>query len=315
MLLRKYGGRRMNEDKDELDQFFDDENVNKLIKRSKFKQKIKMVTICVSVICVLMLMNAIICMRMHKQINDKIESEIVLSVPNGYVSDVDTKVGIFNVRTDYTISKNLLYKNIELEKNFKHAGWYYRSTEMHRWYIEGENKWNNGSRKMIFFHPKLQYSTYQNEIELFQEMPRGQVAELGLSFDKAYTWEEIQALLEEYPIQWLWIDTYNDENLEEMQNKINQAQTLGILEDEVIGINLWDIEEETNYKSVIKALKQSKKQQYKEAYQVMNERKYNELENTQFIGAIIIADEKEAAKLSEYKWIKAISVGTTANKY
>lgn len=69
----------------------------------------------------------------------------------------------------------------------------------------------NGQREMMFYLPTVQYDHYLNEIPKLDDTDGRELAELGVSFDKNYTVEQIKAMLptDVHPV-WYWVDTYSD---------------------------------------------------------------------------------------------------------
>ncbi|WP_020062403.1 anti-sigma factor [Bacillus sp. 123MFChir2] len=65
-------------------------------------------------------------------------------------------------------------------------------------------------REMRFYLPFMQYINYVNDLEKMGEI-KNKVAEVALSFDKAYTAEQVvQMLPKDVKPVWFWVDTYDE---------------------------------------------------------------------------------------------------------
>ncbi|MFD2879013.1 anti sigma factor C-terminal domain-containing protein [Paenibacillus rhizoplanae] len=62
---------------------------------------------------------------------------------------------------------------------------------------------------MVFYHPEIQYDSYEDSIRLLKQLGDDTLVELALSFDHAYTLDETQKLLPAgvQPV-WFWADAY-----------------------------------------------------------------------------------------------------------
>jgi len=77
---------------------------------------------------------------------------------------------------------------------------------------------DTGDREMIFFHPEVSYDSYKDSISDLNQVGDNTLVELGLSFDKAYSYDEIQKLLPaDVQSVWWWVDGYTKEYLKYMK--------------------------------------------------------------------------------------------------
>ena len=95
-------------------------------------------------------------------------------------------------------------------------------------------------REMRFYLPFVKYLNYVNDLERISEL-QNKVAEVALSFDKAYTAEEVVKMLPEgiRPV-WLWVDTY-DETKAETYTGLTDPETGAVLNAEV-SMNIFGFE-------------------------------------------------------------------------
>lgn len=323
MHLKKYGGIVMNQDKEQLDELFSEQKIHKIIIKSKYRQLLKMIMTALLVIVFVWQGNTLLGEHLSNKLYKKLEAAVIVQVPNGYLSYIDTTIGLGGAKINYTISKNLLYKKADIEKGIIKAGYYQNDLEWHTWTMQEEwpiERWQEGVRKLMFFHPGLEYKTYKNDLNLLEQISDAQIMELGLSFDRAYTLSEVQEWLKDYKVQWLWLDAYSKTSLEEMKKEIHEKgpNMSFILEDKLIGVNLWNNNinsDLSEYDKLMDCLKNNKEPKYQQAYETLQDKHYTTLENAKFLGAIIIADKEELEALGQDNRIKAISLGVTANKY
>ena len=73
---------------------------------------------------------------------------------------------------------------------------------------------SNGQREMMFYIPEINYNEkILNDLPSLSEMDPGKLVEMGISFDKSYSLEEVKSMLPEGLKQvWYWVDTYNNKD-------------------------------------------------------------------------------------------------------
>ncbi|MGM9985920.1 MAG: anti sigma factor C-terminal domain-containing protein, partial [Bacillaceae bacterium] len=72
-----------------------------------------------------------------------------------------------------------------------------------------------GHRVMNFFHPSFDYPKYSNALSELDNVNDGKLIELALSFDQAYSYEEVVSMLpKDVTLQWNWVNTYSTEEIE-----------------------------------------------------------------------------------------------------
>lgn len=76
-----------------------------------------------------------------------------------------------------------------------------------------------GQKEPCFYHPGLNYAGYPQELDELNELSSNQLAEIGLSFDRGYTMEEIAELIPEgVNLNWVWMDLYSQEDLKTLSH-------------------------------------------------------------------------------------------------
>jgi hypothetical protein len=63
-----------------------------------------------------------------------------------------------------------------------------------------------------FFLSFLSYKTYRNDLAWIDHIGKDKVMEIALSFDRGYTFKEIQSLIpSKMTLTWLWVDDVNED--------------------------------------------------------------------------------------------------------
>ncbi|MGL5677556.1 MAG: anti sigma factor C-terminal domain-containing protein [Cellulosilyticaceae bacterium] len=174
----------------------------------------------------------------------------------------------------------------------------------------------NGHRIMRFYHPELGYGTYSNDLSKLKEVAPDKVVELGISFNKGYTVQEVDAMMPEgINLQWSWIDTYDEVSLQEAYK---DREMTPWKEDEVVGIHYL----EPNGKEVEKpvdnfmmdletAIRSSKKDS--ELYESMQTR--IEQEGLRVLGVVVTGSPEVLQQLEGKPFVKATTFGTIVERY
>ncbi len=168
-----------------------------------------------------------------------------------------------------------------------------------------------------------------NDLERISEL-QNKVAEVALSFDKAYTAEEVVKMLPEgiRPV-WLWVDTY-DETKAETYTGLTDPETGAVLNAEV-SMNIFGFEgsyadkKEDEYKDIegnsmgfIDAMKSLSEN--KGGYQEYFRENYNEMKNFEpkdlpIYGVVVTGKTEDLQSLQGAPYIKAAVRGVTVEKY
>ncbi|WP_026562541.1 anti sigma factor C-terminal domain-containing protein [Bacillus sp. J37] len=66
-------------------------------------------------------------------------------------------------------------------------------------------------RMMQFYHPSVDYDYVRNDLNNLKDYPSETLMEMGLSFDRSYTPNEVREFLpNNITLKWYWADTYTD---------------------------------------------------------------------------------------------------------
>lgn len=69
-----------------------------------------------------------------------------------------------------------------------------------------------GDREMFFYHPEVTYDNYKDDLAEVAQFEEDTLVELGISFDKAYSFEEIKSMLPtEVQTNWWWVNAFTSE--------------------------------------------------------------------------------------------------------
>lgn len=188
-----------------------------------------------------------------------------------------------------------------------------------------------GIRKLHFLYPYVHYGKdiyeYQtednkvseddlslsmenvvNDFHYLNEMDDNKVVEMALSFDKEYTYEEVNKMLDSNLITFYWLDSNSEVEKQHMIEYNNPAfDVVGIKSIDVAGEFRTDINDRLeNFKVVIKQLRDMGHDQYV--------RNIDE-NNIKIIGAVVVGSPKDLKKIENNSMIKHAIIGTVTDKY
>ena len=183
----------------------------------------------------------------------------------------------------------------------------------------------NGNRVMNFFHPSLPYDEYANDLQKLNEVNEGKIIEMALSFDQAYTYDEIVSMLpKNVTLQWNWVNAYSSEELEgfEASDSLYAEYPTTILKEyEVAGFPSISeageiIENPVDDFLETLDLAQTKGGSYKEEFTHIYETLQKDTnENVEIIGAVVVGDKQQLSTLIDKPYIKASSFGVIIDQY
>lgn len=308
----------------EIEEIFDEKKIKKSVKKAKFKLIIKIVTICIIVFLVGGVLNWLMCFKFSNDAYEKNEVDVKLSIPNGYISEANDIFGFLGGQGTYKISKQIGDRSIILEDRTSSFGisffkmcyrfcgsGYHNSGE---WPVDF---WENGYKKMRFFHPEIKYKEYQNDLEKIDNIPDGKIIEMAISFDKKYKIVNMPTMKNKYnfpEIKWIWLNEFTEEKMDEYKYKVNNydAKANGIRESEVLGLEIsHEIygSYDNNYDELIENLKKSRYRYNNELYHEIMERGKTSVEDAEILGVIVQGTKEEMKKLINSPVIKATSIG------
>lgn len=196
-----------------------------------------------------------------------------------------------------------------------------------------------GRRKMKFYHPSINCENYINDLVLLSNINNEKLVEISLSFNKEYTIDEVKTMLpENVTLNWLWVNTYDEEVLNNMRShkdingksnpedgNANNAPNVIETEDDVYGIKALDgngkkiYAPENDFIDMICNAK-SIEGTYTTPYETL----FNKLSkdnNTinksdiKIIGVVVSGDARLVEQLKGQPFIKASTFGAIVDKY
>lgn len=314
----------------ELDELFNDDKLTMAIKKSRKKSTKKTVLIsllvAVSAFIVIFITNAVIMIHLSNQTFSYNQSWINLTVPNGYISKSSDSMGFLVGRGDFAVTRNIGNKPVILENRVSLFGLIpplFISRGMGgAGHTAGEwanNYWENGYRKMIFFHPEISYKEYKNDLNELDKVAEDKLIELGISFDKPYKVADIPTILPNVKKSWYWLDAFRKDNLDRYKKEAreNDAKATFISEDEVLGVSMREFYDYDlrDYDSLLWLLNSSKDTRYNEVYNELVSKGYTNSSNVPILGAIVYGTKDELKSLIGNPHIKASSFGVVVDKY
>ncbi|MBP2622548.1 anti sigma factor C-terminal domain-containing protein [Streptococcus oricebi] len=171
----------------------------------------------------------------------------------------------------------------------------------------------------VFFNLRVRYGKEETqtspskELPLVKEMP-GQLVELALTFDRPYSYEELQKILpQNLKKNWYWLGTYSDYDSSKMSvdqlyglylDEKNPAQSFGHFKN-----NLQKIQDSKYGEFGLRVGDEERYQTSKELADI--EKKQPSLEKAKFSGVILTGKAENFAQLENKDWIFASSIGAS----
>lgn len=318
----------------DIDNIFDEKKLEKSIRKAKLKSTIKITIIAIIIFIVGTFLNTFIGIKYSQKVYEATENNVELSIPNGYISESNDVIGFLGGTGTYKIAKNICGKTVVLEDHYSSFGLlppvnYMRQRGGSFHYAEDwpVRLWNNGYKKLRFFHPELHYKEYQNDLAQIDEIPDGKIIEMAISFDKPYAVAEffkIQSALEPVSVTWLWLNEFTDEKFDEFKQQIEDldGKSAGIYEQDIIGISSQHVDNLNSYTDnifnqqfteLINKLSLSNNVYHKELYAQISKRTNTIEENPEVIGVIVHGTKEELKELIDCPIIKATSFGVVTD--
>lgn len=195
-------------------------------------------------------------------------------------------------------------------------------------YRVGINNLTSGNRLAEFYHPNKNYKTLKQDLDNLNEMPKNTYLEMAISFDKAYSSEEVKEMLpSNIQPTFFWLDGYD------LSKDIDY--TTPTFNNELYGYNnpTTDLEKKfwtnkiKNEQDYIKQMKASNFYFYSNGSLSENEvmdgqgkSVYETLKNKSdkgenlVIGISVVATKEDLEKIVDAKYIRASSVGVISNE-
>ena len=324
---------------DDFDNNFNDNEIKKAIRKGKRKSLIRntIIALVISVITIILaiIINNIVYIKSSNEAINKIDIDIESTVPTGYVSKANFTQGFLGGRVDYTVSKKVGDRVVALERKSEFYGLnkpligygiQYSDVTNSMW--DRISTWEDGYRKMLFFHPNINYKKYPNDLSSINNMSDDKVIEMAISLDKGYNKDEIADIafdMRNINTKWIWLDTFSEAQMNEFKEEVNNntPESCGIIESQVRGINynynngniysgITDIN--GMYNSWLNYLRDGNENNIsneanKNLYEQLIKDGKDNASNIEILGFIVEGSKNELKKLSNKPYIKASTFG------
>lgn len=314
----------MKKNKD-LDDLFDFNNSEqKIIKKAKRKSYMRMSSISIFISIVVMVLAILFKLQVTPYILSKemIEKDTYYAVfgANTYLSPWEEQIKVIGSNATAT-----QYKLLNGQPIFRRV--ISLDSSIHETYVQpNKNKSYTyyGQNVMHFYHPKVKYESLPKDLIKLNDKDINESIEMAISFDQAYTIEEVQKMLpKETTLNWYWLDIFNENEISSMQ-KSNQpyAETSAHIftEDQVVGISTFSKTGE-KYENPVKefmedvsyGMKNSKenKDDFTNIFNTLTVNGKLKQENIRIIGAVVVGDAHTLAKVVKEPYTRALSIGAT----
>lgn len=312
----------------DIDDIFDDKKLKQSIRKVKVKSTLKIIVIASIVIIVGGLLNIFIGLNLSKKQYEKNDAYVKLSIPNGYISESNDIIGFLGGTGTYKIAKNMGGKPVILEDKNSSFGLIppinYSRLAGGSYHIASQwpvSFWENGYKKLLFFHPQLQYKEYKNDLADIEKIPDGKIIEMAISFDKPYKVTDlsiIQNKLEPANVTWMWLNEFTDKKMQEYQYEIDNydAKANGVSESETIGLSVPTAHNDFTYNpytqgydEIVDTLNKSSLPEHKALYDKIISNGKTKIEDAEILGVIVHGTKSELKQLIDTPLIKASSIG------
>lgn len=333
----------------DFDLNMDDKQMKTLMKRAKRKQFWRNLVISVVVTLVLIIGSISLLIYFNEKSKREMDQRVYLQqsvqgpniIFNGHTK---LSMGIASGTMMYSSYKNIQGQPVKwIDEIYEYSIFGYHqinyngNTGLEEENINKQSEFATGQdynrqtmqREMRYYLPFVKYLNYVNDLERISEL-QNKVAEVALSFDKAYTADEVVKMLPEgiRPV-WFWVDTY-DEKKAETYTGLADPETGAVLNAE-LSMNIFGFEgsyadkKENQYDDVkrnstgflgsMKSLSENK-----EGYQEYFRENYNELKDFKpkdlpIYGVVVTGKTEDLQSLQGVQFIKAAVRGVTVEKY
>lgn len=196
-----------------------------------------------------------------------------------------------------------------------------------------------GLREMSFYHPYIEYKTYQNDLIMLDKIGENKYLEMSLSFDKDYSLEEVQSMFpSEVKLAWYWVNTYSEEDLnrikgqyvELIDNEGQKTDEKAYQEPKVLFAHqIYGMKGTTStgeiiknpYNSFIEAINAGLNRKYNQTQfkmlfdKLRNGKEKITKDDIRIIGVVVTCDTTSMKLLKDLSFIKASTLGTVIDKF
>jgi hypothetical protein len=313
------GGKIMSDKNNEqFESVFDDNSLGKTLKKAKRVTLFKTVIIS-AIVCILLLFTVY---SVNLWWVSKIGSETathlskedaLMKAPNTIVKTETIDYGFLKGTIKRDVFKVVEDKIIPWETQEAHFGlnggahfgfrgfkWGYKFTSFSSY---------STKKEMLFYVPQYRYKTYANDLSELKDYPNDKYIELGISFNKGYSLNEVKRMLPKSVHQmWYWVNDYS--NKADERNEPESGNWLFGIYDPTLKvaqrISYPKIKSESDFLERLKKFDKSKSY-----YKLVKSR-----QKEGFIIGVVITGTKDALlELKDQPYIKASSIGAVVDKY
>lgn len=271
------------------------------------------------------------------------ELEYVIKYPNEYIGkETCREIGYFKYESTFDVAKRIGSKVIFAGPLTDSSGVIgsKKYNDKESWTIssiplsEDINKRYSsvyGLRKLHFLYPYVKYGkeVYEyeteknkvsresldegkeniiNDFHFLNEINDNKIVEMALSFDKEYTYDEVNKMLDSNLITFYWVDNNSEEEKKHDEELSSPAfNIVGIKSTDMAGEYKDNIDERMkNFKWALEELKNIGNTQYV---------KNIDENNIKIIGAVVVGKPKELKAIQNNSMIKHAVIGTVVDEY
>ncbi|MGN0144240.1 MAG: anti sigma factor C-terminal domain-containing protein [Clostridium sp.] len=242
--------------------------------------------------------------------------------PNEYISSksyIDT--GYFQYRNTYNICKKIGGKAIFAGTINYNGGLfndpiYGETSGAHTLSINNDifqrSNTSYGLRELYFAYPYVTYDEIINDFHVLDEISNDKIIEIALSFDKQFTFEDINNLIDKNLITFYWVDNISSENKENKQNSkfkqlVHEDSVVGIHSNNIYGEFMYDTNDRKN--DFIDAVQKLKLTNDKDLVSNIDEN------DIKINGIVVVGTSDELKKLKDMDFIRYVVLGSVVDKY
>lgn len=304
-------------DDEKLESIFNDKSLNKTLKKAKrvtlFRTILISAIVCVLIVFIVYRANLWVTSHLGAETAAKLIRQIVvMKAPNTIVRTETINYGFLKGTVKSEIYKVVEDKVIPWnteEAHFGLRGFESSSFSSYSTIVDKNTRIHipNGEKEMLFYVPQLSYNNYANDLSKLKEFPNDKYIELGISFDKGYTLNEVKQMLPKSVHQtWYWVNSYSNKHYERDDPEFGQF-LFGIYDpSSKVGqaMSSQKIKSESDF---LKRLKKFNKSDY----ELIKKR-----QKDGFIIGVVVTGTKDALlKLKDQSYVKASSIGAVVEKY
>ncbi|WP_121610785.1 anti sigma factor C-terminal domain-containing protein [Mesobacillus foraminis] len=305
------------QNEDQLESVFDDKLLGKTLKKAKRVTLIRTIIISATV-CILIAFGLIKVNTMwineigNKTTAQLIQKDAIMKSPNTVIRTETIDTGLLKGTIKREVFKIVEDKIIPWETQNAHfglKGFESMSFSSYRTIIDDNTHIQipTGERSMMFFVPQYKYKSYTNDLLKLTEYPNDKYIELGISFDKNYTLDEVKKMLPKsvHPM-WYWVNGYSKE-YDDWAEPVSGKWMYGIYEPSSrVGkaMNSSEIKSESDFLNRLKKV-------YKNDYEELKKQQKDGL----IIGVVVTGTKDALLELDDKPYVKASSLGAVVDKY